>query len=1004
MKFQNLTIKQKVNLIIIAFFILSAVSMGVIVYSFEMKQLEDRLSDFAQNQSTLFANNQSSDVVTLAGVHIGLAHADSLLRPFAARNKTELMAAATPIFATLRQNCKITHMYFITPDGRVLLRVHKPEQAGDKLERETFRRAAATNNIASGIELGLNFFSLRSVSPVSFNGKMIGYIEVAEEIGHIFERMKKDSGNDSAVLLNAEYLLSQPTSVSGKLVGNFAILYPSDRNITEKLVSRLLTTIQQQSGFKVSIENSNGKKFAVGLSPLHDASGTNIGFLISHKEITSVYSTMWQGIASTILIYSVILFLANLVLFSSTKKSVDLFCVLHSHILEIIRTWHLSERINVTTGDEIGVLASAFNTMLAELESQRKELKHRLDFQQIVTETIPIPIFYKNLHGHYLGCNSSFAHILGMEKEQIIGKSALDVASPALVEAYGKKDQELYAERGVQIYDSTVVSRDGVVHDVTFYKAPFYDAEGELSGLVGAIIEITEQKRLIRTLSESETRFRTLFDNVVDAIYIHDFDGKIVEVNEIACSRLGYSKDEFKRMNLKDIVVPDDVTLLPLHFQKASMEGLYNLKGAERCKDGTILQVEVSSKSLTSGDTTLLIGITRDMTESIRLENERQQLENQLQHSQKMEAIGQLAGGVAHDFNNKLMVIMGAASLAKMEINNRSKVLKYLQEINCAAEHSRDITQRLLAFSRKQVISPQHLNANDSIAETIPPLSRLIGENILITFLPDENLWTNRIDPAQLDQIVMNLAINARDAMPDGGTLRIETRNVTLDNCGHRPIAHFAAGDYVEITFADSGVGMDSETLAHIFEPFFTTKDVGKGTGLGLSTVYGIISQNNGFIDVTSTPGSGTNFKVYIPRYDEPTKEIAKTNDTVYAGNSSILLVEDEHPVRSVTSNFLNKIGYTVYEAATPCAALELVRDLSIKIDLVLTDYVMPEMNGWIMMEKVREIRPDIKCIYASGYSADNVLLCEASDSGSNFIQKPYDFIKLSKLLNRELP
>ena len=251
----------------------------------------------------------------------------------------------------------------------------------------------------------------------------------------------------------------------------------------------------------------------------------------------------------------------------------------------------------------------------------------------------------------------------------------------------------------------------------------------------------------------------------------------------------------------------------------------------------------------------------------------------------------------------------------------------------------------------------------------------------------------------------MNLAINARDAMPDGGILSVETRNVSLNHNAGNLVIDYEDGDYVEISFSDTGTGMDKMTLSRIFEPFFTTKDKSKGTGLGLATVYGIISQNKGSIYVTSTLGEGTYFKVYFPRYDESTKDIAIADDDtmICTGNGSILVVEDDDLLLLTVSSFMKKIGYTVYEAATPTTALELVRDLSVKIDLVLTDYIMPEMNGWTMMQKVREIRPNIKCIYASGFSPDNVLLSAALDSKIILIQKPYNFEKLSEIINKEI-
>jgi CheY-like chemotaxis protein len=336
-----------------------------------------------------------------------------------------------------------------------------------------------------------------------------------------------------------------------------------------------------------------------------------------------------------------------------------------------------------------------------------------------------------------------------------------------------------------------------------------------------------------------------------------------------------------------------------------------------------------------------------------------------------------------------------------MNIDDRAKVLHHLEEIHRAAELSRDITVRLLAFSRRQVICPQILKANLVIADALTSLNRLIGEHIAITFIPDETLWNIQIDPVQLDQIVMNLAVNARDAMPNGGAFTIRSENITLDSVDCSANIACVPGEFVCVTFCDSGTGMDQETLTHIFEPFFTTKDVGKGTGLGLATIYGIIKQNHGFIDVTSALGSGTVFKVYLPHYDAPATDTIQADNSLYSCNASLLLVEDDESVRQVTAQFLRIIGYTVYEAENPRKALELNDNLSLKFDVVLTDFIMPEMNGKLLVERIRETRPDIKYIFASGYTTDHAELSETTVSDGNFIQKPYDLKKLSEHLRR---
>ncbi len=338
---------------------------------------------------------------------------------------------------------------------------------------------------------------------------------------------------------------------------------------------------------------------------------------------------------------------------------------------------------------------------------------------------------------------------------------------------------------------------------------------------------------------------------------------------------------------------------------------------------------------------------------------------------------------------------MGNAELAKINLGKTAKTAEYLEEISLAAEHARDITAQLLAFSRQQVVMPKVLNVNRILTETYKSLSRLIGENITFTFSPAENLWNTLIDPVQLDQIVMNLAVNARDAMPHGGTFTIHTCNICLDEKTSTEVIDAIPGEYVQLTFSDSGTGISTEVIQHIFEPFFTTKEQGKGTGLGLATIYGIIRQNQGFIQVINKEDCGAEFTVYLPRYDAPSTEQIKTTRSFTPGKGSILVVEDEAPLCKMLSLFLKELGYSVHEALLPSRALEIVADESLTIDLVLSDVVMPEMNGTALIKLIREKRSTVPVIFVSGYTAENISQ-ELDEKGVEFMQKPYDFKKLS--------
>lgn len=383
---------------------------------------------------------------------------------------------------------------------------------------------------------------------------------------------------------------------------------------------------------------------------------------------------------------------------------------------------------------------------------------------------------------------------------------------------------------------------------------------------------------------------------------------------------------------------------------------------------------------------------------------ERKSMEEALLQSKKMESIGRLAGGVAHDFNNMLGVILGCTQLSMQKAEEGSALRGNLTAIAKAAERSRDITRQLLAFSRKEIIAPRAVNLNAQIVEAQKILARLIGEDINLSFRPADDLWIVNIDPSQFDQILMNLAANARDAMPDGGSLSIETANIAIT--GDYPHFHpdARAGEYVQISIADDGQGMPQDVREHVFEPFFTTKGVGQGTGLGLATVYGIVTQNNGFINVYSEPGQGTVFRIYLPRLmaEVAVEEEQPAFDT-HSGSGTILLVEDDDLLLWITSEILQEMGYIVVQAPSPRTALEIFEKGEIPIDLVLTDVVMPEMNGKELVDRIKAMGAKAKIMFMSGYTADIVAQRGILEEGVSFIQKPINPGELNDKIKRLL-
>ena len=504
----------------------------------------------------------------------------------------------------------------------------------------------------------------------------------------------------------------------------------------------------------------------------------------------------------------------------------------------------------------------------AERRRWEEKIKGQAEFLQILMDAMPYPVFYKDRQGRYLGCNRSFEQFMGITKAQIAGKTVYDVVPRDLAEVFHRADEELFSHPGAQRYEESIESADHVRHDVIFHKATFHGSNGNVVGIVGSMIDITDSKRL---------------------------------------------------------------------------------------------------------------------------EGEKQRLREELSMAGKMESIGRLAGGVAHDFNNMLAVIIGNAELALEEIEPEHPLFKSVEEIRSAAGRSADLTGQLLAFARKQAVAPKVLDLRVTVKQMLTMLRRLVGEHISLTWTADRDLWLVKLDPVQLDQILVNLVVNARDSISEVGAISIEAKNLVADDAYCSGHADLAPGEYVILTATDNGCGMDRETLSNIFEPFFTTKESRRRTGLGLATVYGIVKQNDGSIVVNSTPGEGSTFGIYLPRYSgQSAVHVEEQVGRPVTGSETVLLVEDERMVLQMTRVMLKRLGYCVLTAASPSEALELARKHADEIHLLITDVVMPEMNGFELARRLSASHPKLKRLFVSGYSADVVSRHGVLESGTHFLHKPF--------------
>ena len=514
-------------------------------------------------------------------------------------------------------------------------------------------------------------------------------------------------------------------------------------------------------------------------------------------------------------------------------------------------------------------------------------------------------------------------------------------------------------------------------------------------------------------LRQSEKKYRSLYNSIRDAIFVFDMSGIILDCNQAFVSLFGYQLNEIAGKNTAVVYESEEESRKLGGAIRDHVDTSTHLYSAQfRKKDGSVFPGEVNVSFLRNdeGITIGFIGIIRDITEMVRAEKTQNDLELQLHQAQKMESVGRLAGGVAHDYNNMLSVILGYSELALQKLKPADQLYSDLREIHKAAVRSSDITRQLLAFARRQTIAPLALNLNEAVQGMLKMLRRLIGEDIDLAWRPGIDPLPVMMDPSQVDQLLANLCVNARDAISGVGRITIETDEATFDAayCADHP--GFVPGDYVILAVSDDGCGMDRDTAAQIFEPFFTTKAIGRGTGLGLATVYGIVKQNNGFVNVYSEPGKGTTLKIYLARHTDPAIVTPRERPTsIPPGHGeNILVVEDEVSILKIARKILEGLGYTVLTAESPGQALRLAREHPRTIDLLITDLVMPEMNGKDLSNRLHEICPQLKTLFMSGYTADVIAHRGVLDEGIHFIQKPFSTesmaLKVRDALDRPFP
>jgi two-component system cell cycle sensor histidine kinase/response regulator CckA len=621
-----------------------------------------------------------------------------------------------------------------------------------------------------------------------------------------------------------------------------------------------------------------------------------------------------------------------------------------------------------------------------QIHRMRRKLVQREELFRLISENAADLIAVVDMQGNRIYNSLSYEKVLGYSAEELRTSSSFEQIHPDDRERVKEAAQEARVSGVGRTMEYRIRHKDGTWLTLESTASVIRNSKGEPENLVIVNRDVTERKRAAEALRRSEASFRSVIVDAPYGIYRADLAGKFIMVNSALAKMLGYkSQEELLEANLATSIYRypaehqkiGELFLRDQHFKDVEVEW--------KRKDGAFITARCSGWPAKDESSAYIEVFAEDVTE-------RRVLERQLRMAQKMEAVGRLSGGIAHDFNNLLGVIIGYIQVMKRNLVPGNSSYEYAEEIEKASQRAVSLTRQLLAFSRQQVLEPAILNLNTLVSDMEKMLPRLIGEDIQLNLTLDSAIGQVKADPGQIEQVVMNLAVNARDAMPDGGKLTIQTANAEIDAAFAREHPGSIPGQYVMLDVTDTGMGMDPETQAQIFEPFFTTKDRDKGTGLGLATVYGVVKQSSGYITVESEKGKGASFKIYLPRIEQRVaiqSEIPQAPLTV-RGCETILLVEDAEPLRKLAHMFLKDNGYQVLTAADGAEAQQVAAQSAGPIHLLLTDVVMPGINGRVLAERLAPRHPAMKVLYMSGYTDSFIAGHGVLEEGIHLLHKPF--------------
>ena len=946
--------RHSTHLIVIGLLMASIALIGAFSYVSHTSQLQKSLQELAESESRLFKTIISADAEGLARAHSGLDRLEPLLRLFAAGKKEQLLLAARPLFSEIRQNNSITHMYFIKPDGTVFLRVHAPEESGDKLTRYTYVRAAKTNRLASGLEMGKNFFSLRSVKPVSYQGKPIGYLEVAEEIDHVFGQMKEINGTDVALFLADDYLRRQITDVRGEKVGTFTLLYPTNKELSLQLAAQLLSTMQGAlKGATVTTLSMQRLKYAVGMAPLKDASGATVGIILSHRDVTSQFAAMRQGVYINVLVLSAIVFI-TLIILSLTLRKLNRELELRAASLDLTNAESKQQRLQL---EELNL----------QLEQRMAEIRLGQTWLQILSTAIeqsPVSVVITGTDAVIEYVNPCFSRMSGYSFAEAIGQNPRILKSD-LTEQSVFEELWSHLQRG-EPWTGEFINRrkSGELYREEACIAPVKNAGGTTTHYIAVLLDITGRLQAETELRETNQRLKLATDAADSGIWSWDFSSDRLEWDERLCDL--YGVPESLRVNgltcqfWRTRVHPDDVERFETLLVAARHDGIpYDGTFRIVLPDGSLRHIQAASVMERDADGTpqRMIGINRDITEFKHYEHELKQARTAAESANR--AKSEFLANMSHEIRTPMNGILGMSYLA-LKSNPPPRQREYLTKIRASGQHLLEIINDILDFSKIEAGKLSMEQADFDLEELLDKSALFFNEKagskgveLIFDIAPDvpRNLVG---DPLRLGQILLNYGSNAVK-FTEQGEICISAR--VRERSESHLLLFFAV--------RDTGIGLTRKQQQQLFRSFHqadmsTTRKYG-GTGLGLAICKRLAELMGGEVGVQSTLGAGSTFW-FTARLGIGVREKRSLVPAPDLRGCSVLVVDDSDRTRIVLREMLESMSFTVADAPSGLMALQLLQKahlLGRTFRVIFLDEQMPDMDGMETARRIMELGLD---------------------------------------------